>query len=257
MSGTASTARKTGSGISTIPAPPPNGLSSTERRGSPAPARRSCTRTSSAPASTARAEDGGTAVARDQVGEDGEDVDPHRSSRPSGMSTSTVPAAGSCRVTKCAGMSPPESSTSRSLAGLASTAATRPRSAPWASRTVRADELVHPQRAGEVERLGLQVDAVQALGAGAVVDALEVHHEGAEAIAGAAHGAGAEHGERTAGGGQGRARVQAPGLVAPEVHHDLALQAVGPGDPADREERRLSRRRCPRWPARRHGRWPR
>src|SRR5580658_3823425 len=43
-----------GSGVSTMPAPPPNGLSSTERRASSAPSRRSCTRTSSVPASMAR-----------------------------------------------------------------------------------------------------------------------------------------------------------------------------------------------------------
>ena len=49
-----STARKTGSGISTMPAPPPKGLSSTVRRASPAPSRRSCTSTARAPESWAR-----------------------------------------------------------------------------------------------------------------------------------------------------------------------------------------------------------
>lgn len=44
------------------------------------------------------------------------------------MSTSTVPPAPSCATTNLTGISPPESSTNKSLAGFASTAATRPSS---------------------------------------------------------------------------------------------------------------------------------
>ena len=40
-----------------------------------------------------------------------------------------------------------------------------------------ADQLVHPQRARHLERLGLEVDAVQALGRLAVAHALELHDE--------------------------------------------------------------------------------
>src|SRR5580704_1120247 len=59
----------------------------------------------------------------------------HSSSNPSGRSTSTVRADASWWVTKRTGMSTPDSSTRRSLAGLASTAAIRPSSVPAASRT--------------------------------------------------------------------------------------------------------------------------
>src|SRR5271169_4861737 len=51
------------------------------------------------------------------------------------MSTSTVRAEGSWKTTKRTGIRPPDSSTSKSLAGLASTASTRPSSLPAASRT--------------------------------------------------------------------------------------------------------------------------
>ena len=85
-----STAANSGSGISTMPAPPPNGLSSTERCGSEVAWRRSCTRTSSRPALAGPPEQAGVGEPVDQVREDGEDVDAHRQSRmPSGGSTCT------------------------------------------------------------------------------------------------------------------------------------------------------------------------
>ena len=43
-----------------------------------------------------------------------------------------------------------------SAAGLASTATHAPRSVPSTSTTRRADQLVHPQRVGVVERLGVE-----------------------------------------------------------------------------------------------------
>ena len=97
--------------------------------------RGSCTRTSSRPASRACPSSDSAERAVEVLGEDREDVDAHghaahRSSRPSGGSTTTRPA--SCSTTNTIGTSAPLSSTSRSCAGFASTAATAPERAPAA-----------------------------------------------------------------------------------------------------------------------------
>ena len=92
------------------------------------------------------------------------------------MSTSTGPPPASCSITKRSGMRPPVSSTSRSLAGLASTALDGARArSPSASRTVAPTSSCTHSVPGIVERLGLELDAAQALGRGAVDDALELH----------------------------------------------------------------------------------
>src|SRR5262245_6369972 len=65
------------------------------------------------------------------LGKDREDVDAHHS-RPSGGSMTTT--SGECSTTKTIGTSAPPSSTSRSCAGFASTASTRPNDAPDRSR---------------------------------------------------------------------------------------------------------------------------
>ena len=203
-------------------------------------------------------EDGPGAVTRHEVGEDGEDVDPHAVEKALGQVDLHRPGGGvvarhEAHRDEPAGLQ--HEQVARRV-GLDRGDPAQVGSLPVAHRG--ADELVHPQRSGDFERLGQEVDPVQALRRRAVVDALETHDEGAEApAAGPAHGPRRAHGERPALALQGRTRVQAPRLVAPEVHQDLTLQAVGPGDPADRQERRFSRRRCPRWPGRRHGRPPR
>ena len=214
MSATASTARKRGSGISTIPAPPPNGAVVDRAPGVAGPG----TQVVHPDVERARvhgaAEDGCAAVARDQIGEDGEDVDPHGVGARAlgGMSTSLEdcrpPRPGRGGVTKLAGMSPPESSTSRSLAGLASTAATRPSSAPWASRTWRRRARAPRASRARLERLGLQVRRR----AGARRRRGRPRPRSAPRRKGTIAGPPMKRDrrERTAGGGQGRARVQSP-----------------------------------------------
>ena len=119
------------------------------------------------------------------------------------------------------------------------------------SETSGADELVHPQLAGDVDGGRRQLDPPHALGLRAVHDALELDDPAVLKSAGVLDGEGA------AGCGEDRPRIEPLGQVGPELDDDLAAQAVGLGDPADGEQirRGLSRRRCRRWPARRP--WPR
>ena len=94
------------------------------------------------------------------------------------MSTVTRgPARGA--VTKRSGIRPPRSSTSRSLAGLASTAPTVPSSVPAASDTVAPTSSWTHRAPGVVEGLGLEVRSPQGLGGRRSVDALELHDEAA------------------------------------------------------------------------------
>ena len=86
-------------GVITIPAPPPNGVSSTLRCRSSVWSRGSWTRTSSRPRSRARPSSESAERALEVLGEDREDVDAHGASRrltsssPSGGSTTTTPAS--------------------------------------------------------------------------------------------------------------------------------------------------------------------
>ena len=114
---------------------------------------------------------------------------PQRDSRRSraGLESSNSPSGGSIdgrprrrtTATNTTGTSAPLSSSSRSWAGLATTATTVPRSVPPTSTTRGADQLVHPQRVGVVERLGQQHRPRPALGLVAVGDALERHEPAA------------------------------------------------------------------------------
>ena len=107
-------------------------------------------------------EDRGAAVAGDDIGEDREDVDPHKCltsasqvQQPLGDVDVDRPRRRVMPVTKCSGINAPDSSsTRRSLAGFASTAATRPSSTAIHVAHDGADELVHPQRPGLIQRLG-------------------------------------------------------------------------------------------------------
>ena len=167
------------------------------------------------------------------------------------MSTSTVRAAESWAVTKRTGMSPPDSRTIRSLAGLASTDATTPSVSAVGVPHGGSDQLVHPQHVGHVlERFGLELDATQAVSGVAVEHALELHD-----VAVGPEGRRPDDRQGAAVGRQLRARVDTLGLVGPELDDYLAAQTVGLGDPADFEQ--ISRRRCPRWPGRRPWRRPR
>ncbi len=79
-------------------------------------------------------------------------------------------------MTKRTGISPPDSSTIRSLAGLASTDATVPSVRAGTVPHGGPDELVHPQHVVHVvERFGLEFHAAQAVGGAAVEHALELH----------------------------------------------------------------------------------
>ena len=80
------------------------------------------------------------------------------------MSTTSVPAAASLSVTKRKGIRPPLSRTRRSLAGLASTAVTDPARSRATSNDRGADQLVHPELPGDLDRLGLELHPAQALG---------------------------------------------------------------------------------------------
>ena len=101
---------------------------------------------------------------------------PSRVEQPFGNVDHQGPAgARRSRVTKRKGISPPLSRTSRSLAGLASTARDRAQFGPVDVEDLRADQLVHPELPGDLDGLGLELDAPQALGLRSVDDALELH----------------------------------------------------------------------------------
>ena len=122
----ASTAAKIGSGRITIPAPPPNGLSSTVRWTSVVCSRGSWVRRSSRPAARALPSRLAEQNASTTSGKMREDVDPHRR-RPrqleqAGRRVDRRSARRACSTTNTTGTSAPESSSSRSAAGLATTA---------------------------------------------------------------------------------------------------------------------------------------
>ena len=100
-----STARNSGSGFSTIPGPPPNGMSSTTRCRSVVWSRRSCTRTSSTPAlDRARPTIPSASGASHHLREDGDDVDLHRgfvTAAPSRSAPAALPAASTDDPPRC------------------------------------------------------------------------------------------------------------------------------------------------------------
>ena len=152
---TASTAANTGSGASTIPAPPPNGLSSTERCGSVVPARRSWTRRSSRPARAAFPIRLAVGPGRHQIRENGEHIDAQpaiHSGRSqleqAGRQLDRQPARARGRRRSAAGSALRPARTSRSLAGLASTDSTTPIGRPGHVDHLGADQLVDPQGLG-------------------------------------------------------------------------------------------------------------
>ena len=130
---TASTQAKIGSGRITMPAPPPNGVSSTVRWTSVAWSRGSWQRRSSSPAARALPSrlSGRT---RRQGREDGEDVDAHGARFRSEVEEAVRGGDPRRPVlesrTKTMGTSAPESSSSSSCAGLATTDTTKTRSTP-------------------------------------------------------------------------------------------------------------------------------
>ena len=131
---TASTAAKSGSGIITMPAPPPNGASSTVRWRSVVAVRagRGGARRAGPAPGPGRGGDAAAAPSKKR----GKRVKTStrtggQSRSPAGGSTTTRPAAAS--TTKTIGTRCPLSSTRRSEAGLASTAATRPSTRPAGS----------------------------------------------------------------------------------------------------------------------------
>src|SRR5437660_1671115 len=118
---TASTAANRGSGLITIPAPPPNGVSSTLRCGSVVCSRGSWTRTSTRPRSRARPrsdEPRGPSRYAGKIVNTSTRMRPEsyderlRSRSPSGRSTTRTPA--SCSTTNTNGTSAPSSRTRRS-----------------------------------------------------------------------------------------------------------------------------------------------
>ena len=177
-----------------------------------------------------------------------------RSSSPSGGSITTTPSR--CSTTNTIGTSAPPSSTSRSCAGFASTATTRPSGAPARSTHLGADHLVHPELVVVEldvvgERLGGELDARAAPRprCGRRRPSKRTSHRpwcGRDArdhelaVAGEEHRAGRER--------SGRLLVKRDG--------DLAAQPVGPADASDLEpvartgHRHVGRatRRCRRWP---------
>ena len=125
----ASTAANSGSGLMTMPAPPPNGASSTLRWRSVAWSRGSWSRTSSSPALARPPEERGAQRALEVLGEDREDVDAH-SELEQAVGRVDDHDAVACSTTNTIGTSASVSSTSRSCAGFASTATTRAERVP-------------------------------------------------------------------------------------------------------------------------------
>ena len=166
---TASTAAKIGSGISTMPAPPPNGRVVDRavhvggvRRAGRGPARRAGPAAGPCPSRLwpAKPSTMSGKMVKTSMRTHGDRLRPRRAGRtgPAGTSTTRRPGRRRGRRRSAAAPGAPVSSTSRSLAGLSCTASTTPRSVPSASTTARADELVHPEVVGVVAvgRLGPQ-----------------------------------------------------------------------------------------------------
>ena len=229
-----------------MPAPPPNGVSSTERwaswRGVPEVVGAQVEETP-APGPT---EDGVAGVVVDDLGEDGEDVDPHSRS-PSGDVDGHDAARRRRRRTnrardQAATVEHQQVAGRVGLDGRDRRRARRPSTSthrrPMSSWTHRAS--------ATSSGLGAQHGAAQRLGGVERVDPLEGDDE---AVLSARE-------RDDASVAVARRRAATPGstrsdLVRRRADDDLAAQPVGPDDPADLEQRRprgrhLSRR-CRRW----------
>ena len=211
------------------------------------PERRSWTRRSSNPARPALPIRLASRPRGHQVGKNSEHVDAHgwrpapaghRSSRPDGRSAVNRPA---WRWTmKCRGIRPPVGQ-DQEVARRVGLAPPRPcrSTCPPASTTVGADQLVHPQGVGVVERRRPGGPVPQGLGAvsGRRRPRKDTSHRACRPSP-----AGAWPGPLQRAGGTAQA---APGAtrsarLVHKLHDDLAVQAVGPGDPADLQERHVA-----------------
>ncbi len=159
----------------------------------------------------------------------------HSSSRP-GRQVDRQPARLPAPTTKCSGISAPSVSTSRSLAGLASTASTTPIGEPGPVDHLGADQLVHPQGVGSSSGAARQNGAPQGLG---LPPGSRPPNDTSQRCRPPTSrcGRGLQHLELARRG----ACNLAPGghplrPVGPQLDHDLTAQPVGPHHPAHLEQ---------------------
>ena len=238
----------------TMPAPPPNGLSSTVRCRSWAKSRRSCTRTSRMPSRRALPMSDRSRGARYsgkiETTSTRTEVTPRGRAAPAGRRRRPGPPRGrprarSRRRTGTWASRPSGSRmTSRSWAAPSSSPPTDPSRVPAGSTTASprscssvktsSSSASRRQHVGGVDD---QARAAQRLGAGAVGDLLERHEPDAVVHPGRAHGQHPRHPGARAGLGVDRRTdgEAALGLVGVQLHGHLTVQAVRLADAGDED----------------------
>ena len=133
-------------------------------------------------------------------------------------------------TTNVTGTSAPDSSSSRSAAGLSMTATQRPRPGAVELDDLGADQVVHPECVRVVDRFGVQAGVGEPLGRRAIGDPLEAHQPALRLLGG---GGDREPLPATPAAAN---RVEALGAVGRQVDVDVAAQAMRPRDAPDLEQ---------------------